>query len=49
MHDCCRGDQPADVAARSERGDAAPFQRDAVGDSEDSIGVILPQLLEPFR
>ena len=49
MDDRCCGDQPVDVAARSERSDAATFQGRPVGDRQDSIGVILPQLLEPFR
>ena len=49
MGDRCRCDQPVDVATRSERSDAAPFQGDPVGDRQDSIGVILPQPLEPLR
>jgi hypothetical protein len=49
MDDRCRGDQAVDVATRSERSDAPPFQGDPVGDRQDSIGMILPQLLEPFR
>ena len=49
MGDRCRGDQPVDVAAWSKRGDAAPFHCDPVGDRQDSIGVIPPQPLEPFR
>jgi hypothetical protein len=49
VHDRRRGDQSVDVAARSERSDAASFQGDPAGDRQDSIGVILPQPLEPFR
>ena len=44
-----RGDKAVDVAARSERSDAAPFQGDPVGDRQDPIGMIMAQLLKPFR
>ena len=44
-----RGNQPVDIAARPECGNAAPFQSDLVGDRQDSIRVVMAQALEPRR
>jgi hypothetical protein len=37
------------MSPRGLSADAAPFERDPVGDRQNSVGVMVAQLLEPFR